>query len=196
MTSLDHLVRLLSKLPGIGKKSATRMAYFILDADRDYAESLSSCVAEMRRSIRPCSICGAFTEQDPCHICTDSRRESGLICVVETAQDVAVLETARVFPGRYHVLGGVISPIDGVGPDNIRVAELMKRVQGGGISEIVLATNPTVEGDTTALYIAKQFESVEGVSVTRLALGMPVGGDLEYVDRMTLERSLRGRTRL
>lgn len=196
MTSLDHLVRLLAKLPGIGRKSATRMAYHILDADAAYAESLSQYILEMRTRIHPCKVCGAYTEEDPCSICSDERRDHSMVCVVETAQDVAVLESARVFPGVYHVLGGVISPIDGVGPDDIRIPDLLARLESGRIREVVLATNPTVEGDTTALYIARRLEEFDGVSTTRLALGLPVGGDLEYVDRMTLERSLRGRTTL
>ncbi|AFG38884.1 recombination mediator RecR [Spirochaeta africana] len=196
MTSLDQLVRLLAKLPGIGRKSATRMAYHILNSDSDYADSLAHYITEMRERIKPCSVCGSYTEVDPCDICTDQRRDHSMVCVVETAQDVAVLESARVFPGIYHVLGGVISPIDGVGPDDIRIPRLLERIGEGQIREVVLATNPTVEGDTTALYIARQIEGIEGVTTTRLALGLPVGGDLEYVDRMTLERSLRGRTQV
>ncbi|MFW6363713.1 MAG: recombination mediator RecR [Spirochaeta sp.] len=194
MNSLDQLVRLLAKLPGVGRKSATRMAYHILDADQEYADTLSRTITEMRARIHPCSVCGSFTEVDPCTVCSDERRDHTMICVVETAQDVAVLESARVFPGVYHVLGGVISPIDGIGPDDVYIPQLLTRVRGGEVREVVLATNPTVEGDTTALYIARQLEDIDGVTTTRLALGLPVGGDLEYVDRMTLERSLRGRT--
>ncbi|GAB6091045.1 recombination mediator RecR [Spirochaeta dissipatitropha] len=194
MTRLDELIRLLSKLPGIGRKSASRMAYYILETDVDYAARLSETILEMREKIHPCPVCGSFTETDPCKVCDDQSRDHSMVCVVETAQDVSVLESARVFPGVYHVLGGVISPIDGIGPDNVRIAELMERVEQGQIREVVLATNPTVEGDTTALYIARLLEQIEHVTTSRLALGLPVGGDLEYVDRMTLERSLRGRT--
>ncbi len=196
MTSLDLLVKQLSRLPGLGRKSATRMAYHILESDGTYARDLADLIGNIKERIRPCSVCGRFTENDPCSVCSDSRRDSSMICVVETAQDVEVMEHARVFPGVYHVLGGVISPLDGVGPGDIRLAELLERVKAAGECEVVLATNPTVEGDTTALFIAHQLEGQDGVKVTRLALGMPVGGDLEYVDRMTLERSLYGRTKV
>ena len=191
--TLSHLIKHLSRLPGIGAKSAARIAYHLLQADPAYTESLADDIRNLQHRVRRCSVCGAYTEADPCDICTDTRRERSLICVVEQPQDVAVLEATGAFRGLYHVLGGVISPIDGIGPEDLSVAKLLDRATG--IDEVIIATNPTVEGDTTALYVAKLLEE-RGVSVSRLALGLPVGGDLEYADRLTIERSLRGRTRL
>lgn len=192
--ALDRLIKHLSRLPGIGAKSATRLAYYLLQADPAYTESLAEEIRTIQQRIRRCSVCGAYTEADPCDVCSDESRDRTTICVVEQPQDVAVLETTGVFRGLYHVLGGVISPIDGVGPEDLSVGDLIKRCSQG-VSEVILATNPTVEGDTTALYLAKMLEE-RGYSVSRLALGLPVGGDLEYADRLTIERSLRGRTRL
>ncbi len=190
---LTHLIKQLSRLPGIGANSAARIAHYLLQTDRAYTESLSDDIREIQHRIRRCSVCGSFTEADPCDVCSDLRRDRSRICVVEQPQDVAVLEATGAFGGLYHVLGGVISPIDGVGPEDLSVAKLIDRATG--ISEVILATNPTVEGDTTALYVAKLLEE-RGIPVSRLALGLPVGGDLEYTDRLTIERSLRGRTRL
>lgn len=192
MTVLDSLIRRLSRLPGIGPKSATRIVYHLLDADSSFVVGLAGDIGQLRERIRRCSTCGGYTEQDPCAICSDPTRERELVCVVERAQDVPALEASGAFRGVYHVLGGVISPIDGIGPDDLRVAELLGRINSG-IHEVIIATNPTVEGDTTALYVAKLLRERE-VPVSRLALGLPVGGDLEYVDRLTIERSLRGRT--
>jgi recombination protein RecR len=192
--SLAKLVKLLTKLPGIGPKSATRLAYYILQSDPGYAERLGHEIQTIQQRIRRCSTCGSYTEQDPCIVCTDSSRERNLVCVVEQPQDVSVVEASGAFRGVYHVLGGVISPIDGVGPDDLTVAALVERC-AGEINEVIIATNPTVEGDTTALYLAKMLEE-QGLSVSRLALGLPVGGDLEYADRLTIERSFRGRTQM
>jgi recombination protein RecR len=194
MTTLESLIRRLSRLPGIGPKSAARLAYYLLEADSGYVAGLAQDISQLKERIRRCSICGSFTESDPCAICTDATRERDLICVVERAQDVPALEASGAFAGVYHVLGGVISPIDGVGPNDLRVAQLLSRLQEG-VREVIIATNPTVEGDTTALYVARLVRE-HGVTVSRLALGLPVGGDLEYVDRLTIERSLRGRTPL
>jgi recombination protein RecR len=191
--TLTHLIKQLSRLPGVGAKSAARIAYYLLQTDLGYTESLADDIRSIQHRIRRCSVCGAFTEADPCDVCSDSRRDRSRICVVEQPQDVAVLEATGAFGGLYHVLGGVISPIDGVGPEDLSVAKLVERATG--ISEVIIATNPTVEGDTTALYVAKLLEERE-IPVSRLALGLPVGGDLEYADRLTIERSLRGRTRL
>ncbi len=191
--TLTHLIKHLSRLPGIGAKSAARIAYHLLQGDQAYAESLADDIRNLQSRVRRCSICGAYTEADPCDICTDARRDRSVICVVEQPQDVSVLEATSAFTGLYHVLGGVISPIDGVGPEDLSIAKLVERATGLG--EVIIATNPTVEGDTTALYVARLLEE-RGVSVSRLALGLPVGGDLEYADRLTIERSLRGRTRL
>ena len=195
MTVLDSLIQDLSKLPGIGKKSALRIAYYLLQGDSNYVHRLSESIGRLKERIHPCSICGNYTEGDPCPVCADPNRDTSTICVVEQAQDVAVLEATKEFRGLYHVLSGVISPIDGVGPEDLRIDALMKRVRSAGVSEVILATNPTVEGDTTALYIVKMLEK-EGVKSSRLALGLPVGGDLEYADRLTIARSLKGRTQL
>ena len=191
---LDRLVKQLSRLPGIGAKSATRLAYYLLQADPVFNQTLAEDIRTIQDRIRRCSVCGSYTEADPCDVCSDPARERTTICVVEQPQDVAVLESTGAFGGLYHVLGGVISPIDGVGPEDLTVGQLISRCDEG-VQEVIIATNPTVEGDTTALYLAKMLEE-RGYSVSRLALGLPVGGDLEYADRLTIERSLRGRTRL
>ncbi len=195
MKSLDDLVARFAKLPGIGKKSAIRIAYYILRTDVSFAAGLASAIAGVRGKVRTCSECGNYTEEDPCPICGDPARDTGVICVVEQPQDVTVLESTGEFRGLYHVLMGVLSPLDGVGPGDLTIGRLMDRIKTHAVREIILATNPTVEGDTTALYVVKLLES-SGVKVSRLALGLPVGGDLEYADRLTLARSLRGRTTL
>jgi recombination protein RecR len=192
LNTLDRLVTLLSKLPGVGKKSAGRMVYHILDTSPDYARDLAGELAELHRAIRRCSVCGSFTETDPCPICTDPGRDSSIICVVERAQDVRVIEESREFHGRFHVLRGLIAPLDGVGPEDLTIGQLLNRVKKGGVRELILAMNPTLEGDTTALYLQKLLKDT-GAEVTRLASGLPVGGDLEYADRLTLSRSFRGR---
>lgn len=195
MTALDELTSLLSRLPGLGKKSAARLACHLLKADQGFNERLSERILNLKRDVRFCSVCGAFTESDPCPICLNPARDHGLVCVVEQPQDVLTIEASGEYQGTYHVLGGVISPLEGMGPDKLSFAALMRRVRSGGLCEIILATNPTVEGDTTALYL-KRLLSGSGLSVTRLASGIPVGGDLEYADRLTLARSLRGRVPL
>lgn len=196
MNTLDLLVRSIARLPGLGRKSATRIAYHILTHDRAEAQRLAELLNTLHDTIRRCSLCGSFTETDPCEICTDPGRDRSTICVVEQPQDVAALEASSEYHGIYHVLGGVIAPIEGVGPGDLSIGKLVRRAGEREIQEVIIATNPTVEGDTTALYVAQQLASVPGVSVTRLALGLPVGGDLEYADRLTLARSLRGRTSL
>jgi recombination protein RecR len=193
MTSLDRLITLLSKLPGIGKKSATRLAYYILKNDISVARGLSEAMIELKQRIKPCKVCGNYSEQEVCPVCSDNRRDRGVICVVEQPQDVAVLESSNEYQGLYHVLNGVLAPLDGIGPDQLNLSSLVSRVRGSEVKEIILATNPTIEGDTTALYIHKLFEQ-SPVRISRLALGLPVGGDLEYADKLTLARSLRGRT--
>lgn len=195
MTILDSLTEQLSRLPGIGKKSALRIAYYLLQADSAYTERLAGEIRELKSRIRRCSVCGNYTEHDPCDICTDPNRDRTTICVVEQPQDVAVLEGSREYHGLYHVLGGVISPIDGVGPEDLSISALVGRLHDEGVLEVILATNPTVEGDTTALYLVRMLEK-RGVRTSRLALGLPVGGDIEYADRLTIARSLRGRTPL
>jgi recombination protein RecR len=195
VTVLDTLVKLLSRLPGIGRKSAVRLAYSLLNSDDSYTSALAESIIHLKQRIRPCSICGNYTEADPCDICSDRSRDRTTICVVEQAQDIAVLEATREYRGLYHALTGVISPIDGVGPDDLTIGRLVERARADEVTELILATNPTVEGDTTALYLVRLLER-EGVKVSRLALGLPVGGDLEYADRLTIARSLRGRTPL
>ncbi len=195
MTALDELTALLSRLPGLGKKSAGRLACHLLSTDPSYNERLSERIRSLQNDVRFCSVCGGFTEIDPCPICSNPARDHGLICVVEQAQDVMTIEASREYAGTYHVLGGVLSPLDGIGPDKLAFAALMRRVRSGGLREVILATNPTVEGDTTALYL-KRLLLDSGLAVTRLASGIPVGGDLEYADRLTLARSLRGRVPL
>ncbi|GHT96444.1 recombination protein RecR [Spirochaetia bacterium] len=198
MNALDRLVALLSKLPGVGKKSAGRMAYHLLDADPSYARQLADQIATLHQAIRRCSVCGSFTESDPCPICADTTRDGSILCVVERAQDVRVIEESREFRGRFHVLGGLIAPLEGIGPDNLTIGQLLSRIRREGTREVILALNPTVEGDTTALYLQKMLKdgSTQPVEMTRLASGLPVGGDLEYADRLTLSRSFRGRVKV
>jgi recombination protein RecR len=193
--ALDRLAALLTKLPGVGKKSAGRMAYHILEASPDYARNLAEELAGLHRAIKRCSVCGAFTETDPCPICVDSGRDASVLCVVERPQDVRIIDESREFHGRFHVLGGLIAPLEGIGPDDLSLGRLLSRVRKEGVREVILAMNPTLEGDTTALYLQKLLKDT-GAEVTRLASGLPVGGDLEYADRLTLSRSFRGRVKL
>ncbi len=195
MTVLDTLVKHLSRLPGVGRKSALRIAYHLLAADEGFTTALAHDIMHLKERVRPCSVCGNYTEADPCDICSDPSRDRTTVCVVEQPQDIAVLETTREYRGLYHALTGVISPIDGIGPEDLTIGKLIERLHSGEVKEVILATNPTVEGDTTALYLVRLLED-RGVAVSRLALGLPVGGDLEYADRLTIARSLRGRTPL
>lgn len=195
MRALEDLVALLARLPGIGKKSAARIAFHLLKADGQYAALLAERISGLKDRVRFCSQCGAYTEEDPCPVCSSPSRDHKLICVVEQPQDVLTLEASHEYHGLYHVLGALISPLDGIGPDALKLDRLLDRVARLGVSEVVLATNPTVEGDTTALYVKKVLEG-SAARVTRLATGIPVGGDLEYADRLTLARSFRGRTSL
>ena len=192
MTVLDQLIKSLSRFPGIGKKSATRMAYFLLESDENYTYKLSEQIRILKERIRHCSICGGYTESDPCDICTDANRDKQTICVVEQSGDILTLESTGEFNGLYHVLGGAINPLEGIGPDDLSIPQLLSRIEKDEIREIILATNPTVEGDTTALYLGKMLKDA-AIRISRLASGLPVGGDLEYADRLTLARSLRGR---
>jgi recombination protein RecR len=195
VTALDELTALLSRLPGVGKKSAARMACHLLKTDQVFNERLAERILRLKSEVRFCTVCGSFTESDPCPVCQNPARDHGLVCVVEQPQDVLTIEASREYEGTYHVLGGVISPLDGIGPERLAFNSLMRRVKSGGVREVILATNPTVEGDTTALYL-KRLLADSGAAVTRLASGIPVGGDLEYADRLTLARSLRGRVPL
>jgi recombination protein RecR len=199
INALDRLITLLSKLPGIGKNSAGRIAYHILDSDPAFAGTLAKELAGLHQAIRRCGVCGGFTETDPCGVCSDPSRDHSIICVVERAQDMRIIEDSHEFPGVYHVLGGLIAPLEGVGPGDLSIGKLISRLREerpeGRVRELILALNPTVEGDTTALYLQKQLKDFP-VDVTRLASGMPVGGDIEYIDRLTLSRSFRGRVKV
>jgi recombination protein RecR len=192
---LERLIGNLSRLPGLGRKSASRIAYFLLRSDESISRLLAEDIANLRKTIRSCSICGTYTDTDPCSICTDRSRNRSLICVVEEPKDVVTIESIREYTGLYHVLMGAISPIDGIGPGDLRIPSLVSRVAAGGISEVIIATNPTVEGETTAMYLVKALKAT-GVQVSRIAFGLPVGGDLEFADKQTLARSFRGRSLL
>lgn len=186
-----RLIEQLSRLPGIGPKTAQRLAFHLLNAPNQEANNLARAITEAREKIRYCSVCSNLTEQDPCHICTDSTRNQKIICVVEEPRDVVALEKTREYKGLYHVLQGAISPMDGIGPDSLKIKELLYRLKDG-VEEVVLATNPDVEGEATALYISRLIKP-QGIKVTRLAHGLPVGGELEYADEVTLTRAFEGR---
>lgn len=189
---IARLIGELSRLPGIGPKTAQRLAMHVVRMPREQAEGLAQALLAVKDRIIPCSICGNFTEADPCRLCTDPARDPSLICVVEEPKDLVAMEKTREFRGRYHVLGGAISPMEGIGPDDLRLKELLPRVAGGEVKEVILATGPDVEGEATALYAARLLKPL-GVRVTRIAHGLPVGGDLDYVDEVTLARALEGR---
>ena len=196
MNALEDLIDNLCRLPGIGKKSAARLAYHILKQEPPYAHRLADSLYKLHDSIKPCPVCGAFTDQDVCTICSDPGRDGSCICVVEQPQDVYTLMSMGEYRGLFHVLGGVIAPLEGIGPEQLRIASLIKRIGSGtAVKEVILATNPTIEGDTTALYIQKVLRDLP-VEVTRLASGLPVGGDLEYTDKLTLMRSFKGRIKI
>jgi recombination protein RecR len=189
---LANLINELTKLPGIGGKSASRLAYHILKRPAGEAESLAQAILEVKAKIFRCSVCNNMTDVEPCVICGDPRRDQAVICVVEEAFNIATIEQTRDFKGVFHVLLGALSPLKGVGPQDIDVAGLQRRVQGAPIREVIVATNPNVEGEATALYIAQQLRP-SGVKTTRLAFGLPVGGDLEYADQVTMSKALEGR---
>lgn len=191
-TPIARLIEEFAKMPGIGKRTAERLAYYVLKLPREEVAAFAEAMTNAKDKIIFCPVCQSLTETTPCEICADERRDGGLICVVEKPKDVVKIEKTREFKGTYHVLHGVISPMDGVGPDDIRIKELVARVTGGNVREVIMATNPNLEGETTAMYIAKLL-SPFGVKVTRLAHGIPVGGDLEYADEVTLTRALEGR---
>jgi recombination protein RecR len=192
MNALDQLAESFSRLPGIGKKSAMRISNHLLKADQVFLENFAKQLVELHSRIHQCSECGSYTETDPCQICTNPLRERNLMCVVEQPQDVNTIENSGEFRGLFHVLGALISPLEGIGPDQLPIGKLIYRIKKENVTEVIIATNPTVEGDTTALYI-QQILKQTGVKVSRLASGLPVGGDLEYADKLTLARSFRGR---
>lgn len=189
---LERLIRELTKLPGVGEKTATRLAYHFLRTDRRDVELLSAALVSMRDGVKLCSTCLGLTADDPCPICSNPQRDTHAICVVERPSDLVALERSGGFRGRYHVLHGCLAPLDGIGPEQLRVAELLQRLRAGSIEEVVLATNPTVEGEATAMYLARLIKPL-GPRVTRIAHGLPMGGDVEYADSMTLGRALEGR---
>ena len=192
--SLERLAAEFQRLPGIGAKSAARLAYHLLRGHEEDAERLARAISESRAAVRRCSVCNTLTEEDPCEICSDPQRDASILCVVEEPGNLAAIEKTREFRGRYHVLWGALSPLRGVGPDEIDVAGLVSRVTPE-VQEVVIATNPNVEGEATALYLAKRLKE-SGVRVTRIAFGLPVGGDIEYADEVTMARSLENRREL
>jgi recombination protein RecR len=194
LSPIARLVRALRRLPGIGEKTATRLAYFLLSAPASVAAELGDAIARLREEVVLCEVCFDLSEQSPCPICRDPSRVASEVCVVEESADLASVEKTGSFKGRYHVLGGTLSPLDGMGPETLRVAPLVERVRGGEVKEVILATNPNPEGEATALYVAEQLAPYE-VSVTRIGYGMPIGGDLEYVDAVTVRKSLENRRR-
>ncbi len=190
--AVQDLIDELGQLPGVGPKSAQRIAFHLLAADPADVRRLVQALVEVKDKVRFCRVCGNVSEQDECRVCRDPRRDTSVICVVEEPKDVVAIERTREFRGRYHVLGGAISPIEGVGPDDLRVRELMVRLQDGSVTELILATDPNLEGEATATYLARMFGPI-GLRITRLASGLPVGGDLEYADEITLGRAFEGR---
>jgi len=185
----------LSKMPGVGRKGALRMAMYLLKSDREGVERLARAVLDVKDKVKICSNCGFISDRDPCPICTDAKRQDGVVCVVEQPGDVIALEKGGIFHGRYHVLGGALSPLDNVGPDELRIRELIDRLQPEAIREVIVATNPTPEGEQTGYYLARLLKP-RGVQVSRIARGIPVGSDLENADDLTLTRALEGRARI
>jgi len=190
--AVGRLIEALSRLPGIGPKTASRLTFFMLRVPKEQVLDLAEAVRELREQVIRCSICGNITESDPCPICSSDARDHTLICVVAEALDVLAIDRTNAFQGVYHVLGGVISPLEGVGPGDLRIQELIHRVEQGGVKEVILATNPSLEGENTAMYLSRRLQPL-GVRVSRLARGLPVGADLEYADALTLARALEGR---
>ena len=193
--AVQDLIDELGRLPGVGPKSAQRIAFHLLAAEAADVERLSSTLLRVKNEVQFCSICGNVSQAETCRICSDPRRDLTLICVVEEPKDVVAVERTREFRGRYHVLGGAISPIDGIGPDDLRIRELLTRLRDGVVTELILATDPNLEGEATATYLARLLAPM-GLAVTRLASGLPVGGDLEYADEVTLGRAFSGRRRM
>ena len=193
--AVQDLIDELGRLPGIGPKSAQRIAFHVLAAEAADVERLAHVLTEVKSKVRFCEVCGNVSEGERCRICTDPRRSDEVLCVVEEAKDVVAIERTREFRGKYHVLGGAINPINGVGPDDLRIRELMTRLADGHVTEVILATDPNIEGEATATYLARMLRGM-GVPVSRLASGLPVGGDLEYADEITLGRAFEGRRRI
>ena len=192
---IDRLVAELSKLPGIGRKTATRLAFYVLRSDAGYAKALAAALLDVKEKVGFCKQCFNYAVGERCAVCRSHRRDPGLICVVEDVPDLLAIEQAGGFSGVYHVLHGVLSPLDQMGPKDLKAAELLERIRAGGVREVILATGTGVEGDATALYLAREVQAL-GVPVSRIAYGVPIGGELEYIDRATLTRALEGRTRM
>lgn len=195
MSAIEELITELAKLPGIGRKTAQRLTFHLLQQSPEQAQRLASVLASVSERVRPCEECGNLTEEQPCAICRDPRRDRTLVCVVEEPSTVGVVERSTDFRGQYHVLGGRLSPLDGIGPEALRIDRLIQRVREGGVREVILATNPSMEGEVTATYIQQLLAGMD-VRVTRLARGLPMGGDLEYVDGVTLAHALVARQAL
>jgi recombination protein RecR len=189
---LTRLIDQLQRLPGIGRKSAQRLAFYVLKGTREDAARLADAIRDVKERVTYCSTCNNVTDVDPCPLCTDSSRNTSVICVVEEPQNVLVIERARDYNGLYHVLMGALSPLQGIGPGDLRIKSLLARVETGGVEEIILATNPNVEGEATAIYLARLLKPL-GVRVTRIAMGVPVGSDLEYADDVTMHKAMEGR---
>ncbi len=189
---IDHLIEALTRLPGVGRKTAARLAFHILRGSLSEAQALARAIIDVKERIHLCSICFNLTDEDPCRVCQNEHRNKELLCIVEGPNDLIAIENTGTFNGRYHVLHGTISPLEGVGPDDIKVKELMERLQREKVVEVILATNPTVEGGATALYLTDQIRPL-GIKVTRIAYGIPMGGEIEYSDGMTLSKALEGR---
>lgn len=192
---IARMISQLARLPGIGQKSAQRLAYAIIDMPREQVRELAEAIWQGKKAVRYCSLCGNYTQEDPCPICSDVARRNGVLCVVRDPRDVLALERMRDYKGGYHVLHGTISPMEGVGPEDIRIKELLARISSEHIREVILATNPDIEGEATAAYIARLLKPL-GVLVTRIAHGLPVGGDLEYTDEVTLAKAIEGRRQM
>jgi recombination protein RecR len=192
---VSRLAEQFKKLPGIGTKSAQRLAFFVLKMDSASANELAETIIEVKRSIRRCSVCNNLTDVDPCHYCTHPARSDRVLCVVEESNNIVPVEKTHEFKGRYHVLMGSLSPLKGVSPDQLAIPSLLQRLQSGAVEEVIIATNPNVEGETTALYLSRLIKPL-GVRVTRLAMGLPIGGDLEYADEVTMAKALEGRREL
>jgi recombination protein RecR len=190
--SVTRLIDELKRLPGIGQKTAQRLAFYLLRVDRDQALALSDAIREAKEKVRECSICNNITDTDPCHFCSSASRNRATICVVEEASNIQAVERTRMFSGLYHVLGGALSPLQGIGPDQLKLKSLIERVKGGTVEEIIIATSPTAEGEATAVYLSKLIKPL-GVRVTRIAMGIPVGSDLEYADEVTMSKAMEGR---
>jgi recombination protein RecR len=192
---IERLVAALRRLPGIGEKSGTRLAFFLVGAPEALVQELGDAILRLKKEIVLCAECFDLTDASPCAICRDPKRDPSILCVVEEPADVAAIDGTRRYTGRFHVLGGALAPIDGIGPGELRIAELERRVRGGGIREVILATNPNAEGDATAHYLSERLRQL-GVKITRIAFGLPLGGDLEYADHVTIAMSLAGRREL